>query len=193
MILEFLTLYGPLTTNVVLAAITALYCFFTQQILRKNAEIVSQMQLQHESFISPVISITIQLRHKTVVCLRIRNEGRSAAQNLRLNLDRDFYQFAEISEDHNLRHSHAFQHLIPSFASGEELFFMLCQGFNLEKSHGGKVVTPNEFTVSAHFEFSGKRIDQSHKIDLRAYLRVSHDRHELLDELEKIRKALENN
>jgi len=73
----------------------------------------------------------------------------------------------------------------------EEIFFMLSQGFNLEKEHEGKVITPLEFDIDVEFDFGEQTVSQRHEVDLGAYMKTSQDKSEILDELEKIRKVLE--
>lgn len=189
-----LVLDGVQATNwltLALVVITALYCFFTHRIVEKNDQMVAQMKAQYESFIVPAITVAIQLKHRVIVCLKVKNYGRSSATNLRLTLDRDFYQFGEVDERHNVRTFPAFQQVIPSFSPGEELFFMLSQGFNLGQVLEGRDVTPYEFAVEAQFEFGGRTFLQLHNVDLHPYLQSAQDRDEALEELEKIRKALE--
>jgi len=124
--------------------------------------------------------------------LSIQNHGKSAAKNLKLSLDRDFYQAAEEGEGKNIRMFPTFQRTIPSFAPGEEIFILISQGFNLGKANGeGKLLTPYEFVIDATYDFAGKTFHQRHEVDLSAYMQTSQDRNEMLEELEKIRKALE--
>ncbi len=174
-----------------LVLITGLYCFYTYRIVEKNEQIVAQMKAQYDSFIAPVITVTVEIRHSVVVCLKVRNCGRSPARNLRLALDRDFYQFGEFEETRNIRNFSAFQQVIPSFSPGDELFFQVCQGFNLGKQHGDQAITPPEFTIDVRFDFDGRAVEEHHRIDLRAYFQSAQDRSEMVEELEKIRKVLE--
>lgn len=187
--------FGTVTaTNILtlcLVVVTALYCLLTYLILRANSQMVAQMRAQYESFISPVIATTIHIKHSVFVYLKIRNKGQSAAKNLRLSFDRDFYQAAEFTEERNVRKYAMFNRNIPSFGPDEELFILLSQGFNLGKSVENKEITPHQFIIGASYEFGGKRFSSSHEVDLSAYMNTSQDRSELLEELENIRKALE--
>ncbi len=171
--------------------VNAFLCVFTFLIVLKNRDMVAQMKAQNESFIAPIISVAIQVKHSTVVCLKVKNSGHSAAKNLRLSLDRDFYQFGVFEEAKNMRHFPAFQQTIPSFSPGEEIFFLMSQGFNLGKSFEDKIITPYEFNVGVRYEFGGQPVNQQHEVNLRAYLQSQQDRSETLEELEKIRGVLE--
>jgi hypothetical protein len=89
--MQQIALDSQAATNWLLVIITAIYCFLTYMIVRKNGEMVAQMRAQYEGFIAPVITITILIKHSVFVYLKIRNKGQSAAKNLRLCMDRDFF------------------------------------------------------------------------------------------------------
>jgi hypothetical protein len=187
--LETITATNILT--LCLVVVTALYCFFTYRILQANSEMVTQMRAQYESFIAPIITTTITIKHDAFLYLKVENRGQSPAKNLRLSLDKDFYRAAEFGDDHNIREYEMFNRVIPSFGPGEKLFIMLAQGFNLGKIVDSKEITPYQFTISATYKFGNKEITSTHEIDLKAYMHTSQDRSETLDELRKIRKAIE--
>jgi len=171
--------------------VNALLCVFTFLIVLKNRDMVAQMKAQNESFIAPIISVTIQVKQTVVVCLKVKNNGHSAAKNLRLSLDKDFYQFGHFEEAKNMRNFSAFQQTIPSFSPGEEIFFSMSQGFNLGKSVEDRIITPYEFNVGVRYEFGGQQKNERHEVNLQAYLQSQQDRSEMLEELEKIRGVLE--
>jgi hypothetical protein len=152
---------------------------------------VAQMRAQYESFVAPVVTVTILLKHSTVICMKIKNAGHSSAKHLKLSIDKDFYQFGKLEKDKNIRNFPTFQRAIPSFSPGEEIFFMLSQGSNLGKLDEGREITPLEFTVDVQFEFGKQTFAHRHEIDLRVYMKTSQDKSEILDEMEKIRKVLE--
>lgn len=170
-----------------LVIITAAYCYFTYRILERNSEMVAQMRAQHESFIAPIINASIKIKHSSVLCLTVKNVGHSAAKNLRLSLDKDFHQFGSPDPQKNLRTYPMFNELIPSFSPGEEMFIMMVQGHELNDEK----LNPKLFSVRARYEFGGKTIDQSHDINLEAFMKTGQDRDETLQEIEKIRKAVE--
>lgn len=168
-----------------LVIITAVYTCFNYVMARRNGEMVEQMKAQHESFLAPVVAIAIKIKHGSMMCLSIKNRGQSPAVNLRLSLDRDFYQFGENAPQKNMRNYPMFQETIPSFAPGEELFTWLVQGHELND------FAPREFVVLAKYQFGGKNYEQSHSVNLAAYFNTAQDRDELLDEAKKIRESLE--
>ena len=98
---EWLTL-----ANVLLTAVFAGLTFF---ILRANRAAVGAMREQMADQNRPFVAVTVQVRMGTHgIQLLVRNVGRSPAQNLRLHLDRDFFQFGEKSEGRNLAKQSAF-------------------------------------------------------------------------------------
>lgn len=171
--------------------VNAFLCVFTFMIVLKNRAMVVEMKAQNESFIAPIISVTIQVKHSTVVCLKVKNNGHSAAKNLRLSLDKDFYQFGELEEAKNMRNFPAFQQTVPSFSPSEEIFFLMSRGFDLGKSVGDRIITPYEFNIGVRYEFGGQLKTEQHEVNLHAYLQSQQDRSEMLEELEKIRGVLE--
>lgn len=170
----------------VLVIITAIYAYFNYLMAKRNGEMVAEMKAQRESFLAPSITIAVKIKHTSVMCLLVTNRGQSPASNLRLSLDRDFHRFGKAAPENNIRNFPMFQEVIPSFAPGEELFTMLVQGFELND------FTPVRFSVLATYEFGGKSYQQTHSINLGAYMQTSQDRSEMLDEAKKISKAVES-
>jgi hypothetical protein len=169
----------------VLVIITAVYAYFNYLMAKRNGEMVAQMKAQHESFLAPVVSASIKIKHGSMMCLLVSNRGQSPAANLRLSLDRSFHQFGKSSADNNMQNYPMFQETIPTFAPGEELFTFLVQGHELND------YTPAKFAVLAEYEFGAKSYKQVHNVNLAAYFSTAQDRDELLDEAKKIGKALE--
>ena len=175
--------------NGALAAITAIYAFFTYKILRANQRVADEMALQRRDFLRPVISVGPEFDDYLVASLVIKNGGPSPAKNLTFSLDKDFFPFAD---DRDSLKSHSiFNHPIPILSAGASLRFDLAQGFNLGKEKNGKLVTPMEFTVTAQYEYLDQKFDEIFHIDLKPYMRSTRRRSMQVDELEKIRKALE--
>lgn len=168
-----------------LVVITAIYAYFNYLMAKRNGEMVAQMKAQHESFLAPVITFALKIKHGSMMCLLVSTRGQSSATNLRLSLDQDFHQFGKAEAESNLRNFPMFQEIMPSFAPGEQLFTFLVQGHELND------LTPKIFTVLAKYEFGGKPYEQTHSINLAAYFLTSQDRNELLDEAKKISKAVE--
>jgi len=111
---------------------------------------------------------------------------------LRLTLDRDFFQWGETSgPDNNIRTRNAFSLPIDSFPPDTELLFALGQGWVLFGENANPAVTPLQFNITATYEFFGKKVEEITRIDRRPYLGTEGEHDPIVEELEKIRKALE--
>jgi hypothetical protein len=123
---------GPFTMvnllTALLVAITAFYAWVTHRILKANEKVVSVMQAQHDSATRPYITIRpFTEPGNPILFLEVRNTGLTAASNLRLTLDKDFYPFGE-GQGKSLATANAFQYPIASFAPSAVLSFYLATG-----------------------------------------------------------------
>ncbi|WP_229751173.1 hypothetical protein [Undibacterium terreum] len=153
---------------------------------------VKEMQRQSEAALRPYVNVSAFIRPNTpILYLRIVNTGRTPAENLRLEMDRDFFQFGETQVDKNLRNKSAFTTPMDSLPPDSELLFALGQGWVIFGNEAKLDLCPTQFTVAASYEFSGKKIDERHNIDLRGYLGSEGEHDPLVEELERIRNVIE--
>lgn len=184
MIIELLT--------AILVIVTAIYAYLTYRMAKMSEASVEEMRLQFESSMRPYIVITPFVRpHTPFIYLRIVNAGKSTASNLKLSIDKNFFQFAENQDDRNLKNLSAFSVPMDSFPPTTELIFALAQGWVLFDGGGKPDICPTQFNITAQYEFSGKQILEKHNIDLRGYVGSECERDPLVEELEKIRKIIE--
>jgi hypothetical protein len=109
-----------------LVLITGLYAWATLRILRANEAVVAAMKEQTEAQLRPYIVVAAAPRiGATLMCLSIENAGRTPAENLRLNMDRNFYQNAQRNDDENIAKLSAFTEPIRSLAPGARIVFIL--------------------------------------------------------------------
>lgn len=176
-------------STVILVIITAIYAFLTHRIARSNSLMVEQIEKQNFALTRPVIAINILSRQSTVLSLSITNRGNSPAQNLRLEIDKDFYRFAKNTEMENLKNFHVFKNPMPIFAVGDQLIFDLSQGFNFNTVNEGINLTPDTFCITVKYKMAEINFDEIHKIDIRPYFnslaKMSKD-----DSLENMEKHL---
>lgn len=182
--LELLTL--------VLVSITAFYAWSNFRILKANENVVSVMQAQHESMTRPYIIVrAFTDPGNPIIFLEIRNTGLTAATDLRLTLDRDFYQFGERPpQGRNLTDANAFQYPIESFPPGATLNFYLATGQNIFGEGANQDLTPGLFKVTARYSYTGKTVTEATAIDLKQFLGTRLDETELTQNLKEIKKAL---
>lgn len=177
----------------ILAFITTIYAYLTLRMAKASEASVEAVKQQSEAALRPYVSVSPFIRPQALfLYLRVVNTGRTGAQNLRLTLDRDFFQWGEAGNpDKNLRTRNAFSLPIDSFPPGAELLFALGQGSVLFGEKANPAATPPQFNITATYEFFGKKVEEVNRIDLRAYLGTEGEHDPVVEELERIRKVLE--
>ena len=149
--------------TILLLVVTTVYAMLTWWIASSNSRIVhSQLRL--------IISFRVIQRQGIILSLSLGNTGRSIANNIRISIDRDFFQYADFKEERNLKNFYAFSNSIESMAPNESIIFDLAQGFNFQKEHEGKVLTPITFGIRMTYEWNGNIYDETQVIDIRPYM-----------------------
>ncbi|MEZ5631571.1 MAG: hypothetical protein R3F09_12820 [Burkholderiaceae bacterium] len=177
----------------ILVFVTAIYSYLTYKMVKASEASVQAVREQSEAMLRPYVSVSPYVRpHTTVLYLRVENTGRTAAENLRLSMDKDFFQFGKAKQpDRNLRTKAAFVDAIQSLPPGGKLVFALAQGFIIFAPNADPSVVPQQFSVTATYSFSGKQVNETHRIDLRPYIGSEGERDPVVEELEKLRKVAE--
>lgn len=174
-----------------LVLITALYAWLTHRIARSNERSSELMARQTELLTRPYVEVSVFVPPKIpILYLRVANTGKTAARNLRLSMDRSFFQYGE-SNGTDIAKLSAFSEPIGSFAPGAELIFALAQGFVIFGEKADPSITPPEFNVTASYEFEGRSVSEATHIELKPYLGSTMEPSPLIEELERIRKAVE--
>jgi len=187
--LEAMNTIELLTAALVL--ITAVYAWLTYRIARSNERSTGIMAKQTALLTRPYVEVGVFLPAKIpMFYLRIRNTGRTAARNLRLAMDRDFFQYGE-SKGRNLAALTAFREPIASFGPGSELIFALAEGVVLFAESSDPKVTPQEFNVTAAYDYEGGSAHETFHVDLKPYLYSTMEPSPLIEELERMRQAIE--
>lgn len=181
--IEFLTF--------LLVVITGFYAWVTFKILKANEGVLREMMEQRNAFYRPYISISpVVYPDNPSFYLKVKNTGLTAANWLKLSMDRDFYPFGDTHRD-NLRKNSAFNNIIHSFVPGAEMLFHLAQGFVIFGERASEDITPSKFTVTAQYEFSGRTVNESTVIDLHPYLNSAIPHDPVVRKLEDIKQAIE--
>ena len=177
----------------VLVLVTAIYAYLTYKLAQSSAASVAAMERQNwEASRAFVVVAPFVRPHTPFLYLRVSNSGRSSALNLQLQIDRDFFQFAEARKpDQNLRSKTAFTQVIDAFHPGQELIFALAQGWNIFGDKAQSEACPAKFSVAATYDCLGQRVSESNPIDLTAFMGSEGERDPLVEELERVRKAIE--
>jgi hypothetical protein len=178
--------------NGLLVIITAFYAWATYLILRANQGVLASAEAQTEALSRPYINAILYLVSGTnIFALRIENTGRTAAQNVTLTLDRDFFAFGEEIEEKNLKNLNAFSQPIQSFGPGARIDFWLGQGAHLCDGDAKAKVTPQVFSIRATYEYFGKSVTEDTTIDFQPYLMNDIPREPLVQEMKDIKKAID--
>jgi hypothetical protein len=174
----------------ILVLVTAIYSYLTYKMAKASEASVQAVREQSEAMLRPYVSVSSYIRpHTPILYLRIENTGRTGAENLRLSMDKDFFQYGEATQtDNNLRSKAAFVDTVQSLPPGGTLIFALAQDFVIFASDADASVVPKQFSVTAAYSFAGKQITETHCIDLRQFIGSEGERDPIVEELEKLRK-----
>lgn len=177
----------------ILVFITAIYAYLTHQMAKSSEASVQVMRDQLQAMSRPYIVVTPYVRpHTTVLYLRIENSGKSAAENLQLSIDKDFFQFGESDRPlNNLREKPVFSEPIESLSPNGKLSFALAQGFVIFASDANSEKTPKQFVITAKYRFGQQEFIENNKIDLCPFIGSEGEIDPIAEELEKIRRLAE--
>jgi hypothetical protein len=176
-----------------LVVITAFYAFVTFRIMRANERTVSAMGDQIESVTRPYIDVgLLTVPNSHLFYLRVANSGKTGARNVRLTMDRDFFQYGHTNGT-NLRTVSAFSEPIQQISPGSEIVFGLATGPQLVGDHLNPAITPQVFSIAATYSFGDKTVTEETTIDVRPYrdsMRIPSatvtELHGIQEQLEKI-------
>ena len=173
-----------------LVVITGFYAWVTYKMLKANHAIIGLMNEQSENMVRPYIIIApFVIPERPVFIIRITNTGKTAAKNLQLKIDRDYYRFDD--NRYNLAEFTAFNEVIESFAPGAEMFFDLAQTFVVLADDADPSRTPRKFCISAEYSYNDKTVIEHNIIDLHAYKHSNPPRDAMVTGVTEIAKQIE--
>ena len=176
-----------------LVVITGFYAWVTFRIMRANERTVAAMGDQVDSVTRPYVNVgLLTLPNSHIFYLRVTNSGKTGARNVRLVLDRDFFQYG-CPDGTNLREVVAFREPIQQLSPGTELVFGLALGPQLVGDHLNAALTPPVFSITATYSYGDKTVKEETTIDVRPYRdsmrppsAVATELHGIKEQLEKI-------
>ncbi|MGD0591637.1 MAG: hypothetical protein ABSA44_12710 [Bacteroidota bacterium] len=178
--------------NAILVIITGVYAVLTRRIAKSNESTVAAMNSQIKSTTRPYITITLSQSSQTTLRMRIANTGMSNAENLRLQIDKDFFQFGR--KEDNLADVYVFKNPIPSFPPRAQLEFPLLSSLEVQDD---KSSVTSEFTITATYSFNGEPFTERTTIDLKMYKdiwmptkTVQEELSELTTEIKELKEVL---
>lgn len=177
----------------ILILVTIVYVVVTSRILKANHQAVKIMGEQLEASFRPyIVPSTFVIPGNMMICLKISNTGKMAAENVKLELDRDFYQYGETDDKYNIKTAYAFKNTIETFVPGMELLFYLGMGFQIFKNETDPKFTPSEFQITAMYSYPGRKVSEKTVINLEAYRKTSLPPQEAtVTQLKEIVKAID--
>lgn len=175
----------------ILVLITGFYAWATYKILRANESIVEVAREEAENISRPYVNIsTFTIPDNPIIFLAIENTGKTPANNLRLQVDKDFYQFGEKKKDRNLRGLEVFCNPIACFSPGSRLPFYLGIGHQLFNEESEQVVSPLTFKITAEYEYGDKKVKEETVIDLKMHLNSALAPDAIVSELKKMSESI---
>jgi hypothetical protein len=152
-----------------LVIITAIYAWITYRIMRANERTVQVVRDQNEAALRPYVDIgVVTPPNSHMFMLRIANTGRTGARNVRLELDRDFFQYGK-KDGTNLRKTTAFTQPIEQLPPGSEIRFGLAFGPQLVGDKIDETATPPVFSISATYSYGTNTVTEKTTLDVRPY------------------------
>ncbi|HMW20908.1 MAG TPA: hypothetical protein PKD88_07860 [Nitrosomonas sp.] len=174
-----------------LVLITAFYAYATFKILRANEAMVTTMRDQQNAAMRPYIIISANVRMGTqLFYLSIKNVGMTAAIDLSLSMDKNFYQFGEKREERNIANRVAFSQTINSLPPDGQFLFLLGNGPTLYGESNSDELSPLLFTVTANYRSITDSYTETSVVDLRPYINTDAPYDPIVEELRNLRQEV---
>lgn len=189
LLLESMTNTDWFTLTLVL--VTAFYAYATFKILRANEAMVKTMRDQQNAAMRPYIIISVNVRMGTqLLYLSIKNVGMTAAIDLRLSMDKNFYQLGEKHEERNIANSVAFSQTINSLPPDGQFLFLLGNGPTLYGESNSEGLSPLLFTITANYRSITDSYTETSVVDLRPYINTDAPYDPVVEELRSLRQEV---
>ena len=189
LLLESMTNTDWFTLTLVL--VTAFYAYATFKILRANEAMVKTMRDQQNAAMRPYIIISVNVRMGTqLLYLSIKNVGMTAAIDLRLSMDKNFYQLGEKREERNIANSVAFSQTINSLPPDGQFLFLLGNGTTLYSESNSEGLSPLLFTITANYRSTTDSYTETSVVDLRPYINTDAPYDPVVEELRSLRQEV---
>jgi hypothetical protein len=136
----------------------------------------------------PHVAIAVNVDDLPLLHLRVANDGRMPARDLRLTISRGFDSFGD--PEQNLAQSASFNQEIASLLPGTELFFPLAETSTIFGASADGMATPSRFWVTVSYRDGDEVVEEATEIDLDAYRNAVARPNPLATEVRKIRELL---
>lgn len=175
-----------------LVIVTAFYAYATFKILRANETMVLTMRDQQSAAMRPYILVSTSIRPGTqLFYLSIKNVGKTAALDLKLSMNKDFYQLGEKRVERNIAASAAFLQTIDSLPPDGQLLFLMGNGPSLySECNRDEQLSPLVFTVTANYKSLADTYTENSIVDLKPYINTDIPHDPVVEELGKLRQEV---
>lgn len=158
--------------TIILLIVTGAYVYLTWRIANANQLMLRRSDEQHRELTRPTVYAYLDFRDQVVVRLVIQNMGQTPAYDLKIELDRDIYQFAD-KNNKNLRDMALFRDMTSWLPPGAKIPIDLTQGFTFDKEINGEILTPSKFDVSLSYRSKFDKYSEVCNIDLAPYFNIN--------------------
>ncbi len=175
-----------------LLIVTGFYAWVTYRILKANEATIAITREQMVAQMRPYVTIRpTMVVGNPLLRLVIGNSGRTAATNVRLQIDRDFYQFGDKSPGKNLAEFMMFKQPIETLAPGSETTVYLAQGYKVLGKGADPNISPAVFNITASYSYDGKAVTETTTVDLRPLANAAIGENPVETELRKLRQGID--
>jgi hypothetical protein len=180
-----------LVTEVLVAlgiALAAVLAWFGLRIVKDAGRALADIRGYLEEDRKPHVAVAVNVEELPLILLRIANDGRMPARELRLTISRGFFSFGD--PEQNLAQSASFNQEIASFPPGSELFFPLAETSTIFGAAADGMATPSRFWVTVSYRHGDEIVEEATEIDLDAFRDAVARPNALATEMRKIRELL---
>ncbi len=175
----------------ILVVVTAIYVWITHKILQANQKAIEVMESQLKASTRPYIVIkTFTVHESQMILLSISNTGKSAADELILKIDKDFYRYGKNENQFNLKELNPLKNKTDHFQPGTELVYNLVDAVELFRNQGN-TITPQQFTITAEYKYLSEAFAEKNIINLAQHKDVALNFDPLISNLKKIADAVD--
>lgn len=193
-VISFLNEYSGLVlafATLVLVFVTGFYAYWTSRIARSNDKLIKAMQEEHEAQRRPYIQIRTYDRLEAVVCLLIKNVGRTAARNVKFEIDQDIFQYGK--PERNIKEFPLFKDGAEAIPPETEYHIDLAQYqlfFTDEQDKAKMPKLPSIFKITCIYSFFDKTVKEETVIDIKSTRHTAVVTNEIAYRLKEIKKEI---
>jgi len=184
-VIDYLKKYS----NIILVIITGIYAYLTRKVLINTRN-------EHESMMRPYIIINSFLRDEAIVSLLIKNVGKTAAWDVRFDLDKNIYQHKK--PERNIKEFELFRNGTSCMPPGEEYRIDLSIYQDFYEIDKNAFSPPNRIKIKSEYSYESiahrkkrRTVIEDTIIDFQSSLNTSIPRNEIVKAIQEVSKKIE--